>query len=224
MQAAAGLGGGANAQPVQEADAEGGAAVSGHTASRCPPVVNRCIVGSHKAVSVCFMFFLANLWINRFPPSLLLPSASYRQLPGSRPRRRERQEKLVHACRQPSSPQSVLTWSSPSLCVSNQKEEREAARGAGRGRRGRAEQEEQVLSAFHALLRLLQTQSSPRGPRCSVLPQNLRVITAQSGPAHPEGRNTPCLDVACAGLHQGLVPCPACTPRPPPPTSPNPLP
>lgn len=53
----AGLGGGANAQPVKEGDAEGGAAVSGHTASRCPPVVYRCIVGSHKAVSVCFMFF-----------------------------------------------------------------------------------------------------------------------------------------------------------------------
>lgn len=56
MQAAAGLGGGANVQPVQEGNAEGGAAVSG-----CPPrptVVYRCIVGSHKAVSVCFMFFL----------------------------------------------------------------------------------------------------------------------------------------------------------------------
>lgn len=150
----------------------------------------------------------------------MLPSASYHQPPGSRPRRRERREKLVHACRQPSSPQSVLTWSSPSLCVSNQKEEQEAARGAGRRRRRRAEQEEQVLSAFHALLRLFQTHSSPRGPRCSVLPQNLCVIAVQSGPAHPEGRNTPCLDVACADLHQGLVPCPVCTPRPPPtPTS-----
>lgn len=52
MQAAAGLGGGANRQLVQEGDTEGGAAVSGQHRGAPPP-----IVGSHKAVSVCFMFF-----------------------------------------------------------------------------------------------------------------------------------------------------------------------
>lgn len=39
-------------------------------------------------------------------------------------REAERKKELLHACRQPSSPQSVLMWSSSSLCMSKNKQNR----------------------------------------------------------------------------------------------------
>lgn len=49
----------------------------------------------------------------------------------------ERDGKLLHACRQPSSPQSVLMWSSSSLCVSNKRRTEDKKRSSQRkGRRG----------------------------------------------------------------------------------------
>lgn len=90
-------------------------------------------------------------------------------------RGREKEGKLLHAFRQPSSPQSVLMWSSSSLCVSK-KEEQKKRRGRVEGR-GRGSF--RVLMTFYTLS-TVPNQSSPRGPRCSVPLRNLQVIRGPS--------------------------------------------
>lgn len=100
-----------------------------------------------------------HLWDDPFPSTLLFPSASYCK-PCRPQSRREEEGKLLHAFRQPSSPQSVLMWSSSSLCVSKQKKNR---------RRG--VEERGVLSSLKGCLRSLDC-SKPIVP--------LEVLTAAS--------------------------------------------
>lgn len=83
-----------------------------------------------------------------FPSTLSCPIASYCKpcRPGSG---REKEGKLLHAFRQPSSPQSVLTWSSSSLCVSKKKKKEEQTT-----RRDRVK-ERGVLSSLNGFLHSL---------------------------------------------------------------------
>ncbi len=85
-----------------------------HTGTELSPNITEALwEGARLAPSL-------HLWDNPLPSILLFPSASY-----CKPRRpdsgREKEGKLLHAFRQPSSPQSVLMWSSSSLCVSKKK-------------------------------------------------------------------------------------------------------
>lgn len=85
----------------------------------------------------------------------------------------ESEGKLLHAFRQPISPQSVLMWSSSSLCVSEkeQKKRRDWVKEKGRG----------ILLSLNGFLHspTVPNQSYPRGPRCSVPSVNLQVIRGQ---------------------------------------------
>lgn len=138
-----------------------------------------------------------------FPSSLLFPSASYCKpcWPG---RARETDRKLLHAFRQPRFPQSVLMWSSSSVCVSNKRRTEDKKRSSQRKGRGSF----QVFKAFYALS-TVPNQSSPRGPRCSVPSLNLHVIRVQYGPTAKKDEKCCRWSVLVRTWSQsGLVPCP----------------
>lgn len=89
---------------------------------------------------------------------------------------REKEGKLLHAFRQPSSPQSVLVWSSSSLCVSKKKEEQKKRRDWVKRRGGSF----RVLMAFYTLS-TVPTNHPREALAAASLIMNLQVIRGQFG-------------------------------------------
>lgn len=118
---------------------------------------------------------------------------------------RGKEGKLLHAFRQPSSPQSVLMWSSSSLCVSKKRRTEDDERFSQRKEGGGSFR---VLMAFYTLS-TVPNQSSPRGPRCSVSLANHQVIRVQYHPTTKKEKKCcswKLLALFDPGLFQGWFP------------------